>query len=182
MKQSFMMRLTSRRFFGKLRLDEVACVSVGPWDAARASLGKRGFLEKDDGILMRKNASLARVLSCDYVLADRAEDVEAGILRQRERCRALNQWRPDAGGRANFLVLLYKSRVSEADIRALRRGQTDAMAFQRSLGPQKLGGTMLLVLADESAETGFFCRAADAAAPAYDRCCRMLADLFGEIC
>lgn len=182
MKQSFMMRLTSRRFFSKYNVEEISFVCVGGWDEVRASLVKRGFQEKDGQLLVRKNATLARILSCDWVLQAQAEDTAAEILRQRERCRALAERRLDAGGKACYIVLLYKDRVAEEDVRALKRGQADALAFEKTLGPQKIGGTILLVLVDKSAETGFYCRAAGPAHPVYDRGCRALEELFGEIC
>ena len=182
MKQSFMMRFTSRRFYGKYRLDEVACVSVGAWDEIRPSLLERGFREKDGEILMRKDAALAGTLSCDYVLRDETEDVEAGILRQRERCRTLGDWHLDTRGRACYVVLLYKDRVTEEDIRALKKGQSDALAFQRMPGPQRFGGALLLVLADRTAEMGFYCKSSDAADPRYARACETLEELFGKIC
>lgn len=181
MKQNFFMRKTTERFFGKYRLEEVACVSVGDWNALRAVLREKGFQEKDDRTLFRKDATLARIVFCDYVLEADGTDLASGLLRQRERCRELGERRLDTLGRACYILLLYKDRVTEEDVRTLKRLQTEALAFQRAAGPQRIGGTMLLVLADKSAEAGFFYKMSGPVDAVYDHGCRTLEEVFGEL-
>lgn len=181
LRQNFMMRLTSRRFFGRYRPEDVSCAGIGDWDEVKASLEEKGFRERD-GLMVRKDATLATTVSCSLVLQCETEDVKREILCQRERCRALGEKGRDARGKLCYIVLMYKEGVSEADVRELKRGQTDALVFERAAGPQRIGGTMLLVLVDKAAKAGFFCRLAGSGETTYERGCRMLEELFGAIC
>jgi len=175
------MRKTTERFFGRYRLDEAACVAAGGWEAVRAALVERNFQMTDERTLCRKEATLAKTVFCDYVLEADGTDLASGLPGWRERCRALGERRLDALGKACYILLLYKDRVTEEDMRTLKRLQTEVLAFERAANPQRVGGTMLLVLADGSAEAGFFYKMSDPVNAVYDHGCRVLKEVFGEL-